>query len=149
MDACMHGTAVEGIPSVCDHIVPPLHRHGSNAKCKQSAFLVVPVVVTVMPSYYTMCAAAMIIITSVAAATSQGLLSVANRGHDTNTGHFSILQAPAPHLNRGYVIFGELVSGWEVCAGLLIAQLTCWHACHVGGCCINSVRNNGSVLRIQ
>ncbi|KAL6764763.1 cyclophilin-like domain-containing protein [Haematococcus lacustris] len=44
----------------------------------------------------------------------KGLLSVANGGHDTNTGHFSILMGSAPHLNHNYVIFGELVSGWEV-----------------------------------
>ncbi len=48
------------------------------------------------------------------AALLQGLLSVANAGHDTNTGHFSIMMGPAPHLNGGYVIFGEMVTGFEV-----------------------------------
>ena len=40
-----------------------------------------------------------------------GLLSVANSGPNTNTGHFSILMAPAPHLDTHYVVFGELVRG--------------------------------------
>mmetsp|Transcript_13430 Transcript_13430/g.22358 ORF Transcript_13430/g.22358 Transcript_13430/m.22358 type:complete len:252 (+) Transcript_13430:1-756(+) len=42
-----------------------------------------------------------------------GLLSAANSGPDTNSGHFSIVVAPAPHLNGGYTIFGEVVSGME------------------------------------
>lgn len=42
-----------------------------------------------------------------------GLLSVANAGPNTNTGHFSIVMAPAPHLDGSYVIFGEVVSGLE------------------------------------
>lgn len=44
----------------------------------------------------------------------KGLLSMANMGHNTNTAHFSILMAPAPHLDGHYVIFGEVVSGFEV-----------------------------------
>ena len=28
---------------------------------------------------------------------------------DTTTSHFSILMAPAPHLNGKYTVFGELV----------------------------------------
>ena len=43
-----------------------------------------------------------------------GLLSMANRGPDTNGSHFSILVAAAPHLDGKYTIFGELVSGWHV-----------------------------------
>jgi len=43
-----------------------------------------------------------------------GLLSMAHMGPDTNSSHFSILQAPAPHLNGSYTIFGELVSGRPV-----------------------------------
>ena len=43
---------------------------------------------------------------------------MANFGPDTNTSHFSILMAPAPHLDGSYVIFGEVVSGmdlaWEI-----------------------------------
>ena len=42
-----------------------------------------------------------------------GLLSVANAGPNTNTGHFSIVMAPAPHLDGSYVIFGEVVDGME------------------------------------
>ena len=43
-----------------------------------------------------------------------GLLSAANSGPDTNSGHFSIVVAPAPHLDTGYTIFGEVVSGMDV-----------------------------------
>jgi peptidyl-prolyl isomerase D len=42
-----------------------------------------------------------------------GLLSSANAGPDTNTGHFSIVVAPAPHLDGSYTIFGEVVAGLE------------------------------------
>ena len=38
-----------------------------------------------------------------------GLLSAANAGPDTNSGHFSIVVAPAPHLDGSYTIFGEVV----------------------------------------
>lgn len=41
----------------------------------------------------------------------KGLLSTANAGPNTNTGHFSILMAPAPHLDTKYVVFGEIVAG--------------------------------------
>ena len=44
----------------------------------------------------------------------KGLLSMANMGHDTNTAHFSIMVAPAPHLNGDYTIFGQVVSGLDV-----------------------------------
>lgn len=43
-----------------------------------------------------------------------GLLSMANTGPDTNGSHFSIVVAPAPHLDGHYTIFGELVTGWDV-----------------------------------
>ena len=43
-----------------------------------------------------------------------GLLSAANGGANTNTGHFSILMAPAHHLDGSYTIFGELVAGEAV-----------------------------------
>ncbi len=39
---------------------------------------------------------------------------MANAGPDTNTSHFSILMAPAPHLDGHYTIFGEVVEGFEV-----------------------------------
>ena len=43
-----------------------------------------------------------------------GLLSAANHGHNTNSGHFSILVNPAPHLNGDYTIFGEVIEGMDV-----------------------------------
>jgi peptidyl-prolyl isomerase D len=43
-----------------------------------------------------------------------GLLSMAQTGPDTNDSHFSIMMNPAPHLNGKHVVFGELVSGWDV-----------------------------------
>ena len=43
-----------------------------------------------------------------------GLLSAANSGPDTNSGHFSIVVSPAPHLDGGYTIFGEVVGGMDV-----------------------------------
>lgn len=42
-----------------------------------------------------------------------GLLSMANAGPDTNDSHFSIMAAPAPHLDGHYTIFGECVEGCE------------------------------------
>ena len=44
----------------------------------------------------------------------RGLLSMANMGPNTNTSHFSIMAAPAPHLNGKYTIFGEVLEGIEV-----------------------------------
>ncbi|KAG2430637.1 hypothetical protein HYH02_013635 [Chlamydomonas schloesseri] len=44
----------------------------------------------------------------------KGVLSMANAGPDTNTSHFSILMAPAPHLDGHYTVFGEVVEGLEV-----------------------------------
>jgi peptidyl-prolyl isomerase D len=46
--------------------------------------------------------------------TRAGLLSMANSGRNTNTNHFSILMAPAPHLDGAYTIFGEVVKGLAV-----------------------------------
>ena len=43
-----------------------------------------------------------------------GLLSAANSGPDTNSGHFSIVVAPAPHLDKSYTVFGEVTAGWDV-----------------------------------
>ena len=42
-----------------------------------------------------------------------GLLSAANGGPNTHTGHFSVVVSPAPHLNGGYTVFGEVVEGFE------------------------------------
>eukprot|EP00798_Chlamydomonas_sp_ICE-L_P031087 gene31087-6213_t len=44
----------------------------------------------------------------------KGLLSMANAGPDTNTSHFSIMMAPAPHLDARYTIFGEVIEGMEI-----------------------------------
>ncbi|MCB8987049.1 MAG: peptidylprolyl isomerase [Ardenticatenaceae bacterium] len=43
-----------------------------------------------------------------------GLLAMANAGPDTNGSQFFITFAPAPWLNNGYTIFGELVEGQDV-----------------------------------
>ncbi|GIL61498.1 hypothetical protein Vafri_15930 [Volvox africanus] len=45
--------------------------------------------------------------------THKGLLSMANRGPNTNGGHFSLIMGPAHHLDGSYTIFGEIVSGLE------------------------------------
>lgn len=43
---------------------------------------------------------------------------MANAGPDTNTSHFSILMAPAAHLDGHYTVFGEVVEGFEVGGGI-------------------------------
>ncbi len=42
------------------------------------------------------------------------LLAMANRGPDTNGSQFFITVAPAPWLNGGYTIFGEVIKGQEI-----------------------------------
>ncbi len=42
------------------------------------------------------------------------LLAMANRGPNTNGSQFFITVAPAPWLNGGYSIFGEVLDGQEV-----------------------------------
>jgi cyclophilin family peptidyl-prolyl cis-trans isomerase len=47
-----------------------------------------------------------------------GLLAMANAGPESNGSQFFITYAPAEHLDGGYTIFGKVLSGMEVLAGL-------------------------------
>jgi cyclophilin family peptidyl-prolyl cis-trans isomerase len=42
-----------------------------------------------------------------------GMVGVANSGLDTNGSQFFITFAPAPHLDGGYTIFGQVLSGLD------------------------------------
>lgn len=47
-----------------------------------------------------------------------GIVAMANSGADTNGAQFFITFGPAPHLDGGYTIIGEVASGQEIVDGL-------------------------------
>ena len=39
-----------------------------------------------------------------------------NKGPNTNTSQFAITFRDAAHLNKRNIVFGRVVSGWDICA---------------------------------
>ena len=44
---------------------------------------------------------------------SRGVLSMANRGPNTNSSQFFVTLGKFPHLDGRHVVFGKLIGGWE------------------------------------
>ena len=53
---------------------------------------------------------------------SAGVLSMANRGPDTNGSQFFITAAPTPHLDQRHSVFGKLVRGTELVHEIAAAE---------------------------
>ena len=51
-----------------------------------------------------------------------GIVGMANAGPDTNGSQFFIMLADAPHLNRRYTAFGEVITGFETVQQIVSAD---------------------------
>lgn len=49
-----------------------------------------------------------------------GVVAMANSGRDTNGSQFFITFGPVEHLNGGYTIFGQIISGMDVVNGITL-----------------------------
>ena len=48
--------------------------------------------------------------------THKGILSMINKGPNSNTSQFAITFRDAAHLNKRNIVFGRVISGWDICA---------------------------------